>query len=263
MKTSLYNGEVEIEFKDSGHRYSVNGKPVKGVTTILAATVAKPFLMTWAANLAVETFRDTLMAHFAGGGAWDGFDPLGASQLAKTAHTRKKEAGADTGTLVHDWIEGYLKGNMPLPPTDPQALLCVESFLGWEIANKPHWLYSEKLVYSRQHDYCGTIDAGAVIAGKVARIDFKTSDPKKEWKNNRPTGKLEPYPEHWLQIGGYEQADAEESNVSADEHRLLYIQKNGLLAEFVSNKVTLHAEGFVAAKTYHDKLQKITWENSS
>lgn len=108
---------------------------------------------------------------------------------AKGLWREKRDKAADSGNIAHKWIETYIKeGKKTEFPTDKDALSCVGEFLVWESEYKPEWLASEVQVGSVQHQFCGILDAVAVINGKKVLLDFKTSSDIKPYFNIQLAG---------------------------------------------------------------------------
>ena len=74
-------------------------------------------------------------------------------------------------------------------PTDEKAANSINAFREWIKQNEVEWLAAEQRVYSRTHNYAGTVDAVARVNGEFAVIDFKTS------------AKI--YEEYYLQVAAY------------------------------------------------------------
>jgi len=162
-------------FEEKRHRYFLDGKALTGITTVLNV-VAKPNLIGWAARMATEYVRDNLK---------DLNDLEQVLELAKNAHTRKKEEGGSAGTDVHALIEAYIKGLIEkcegkanqanyLASENPNGQ--VQQFIAWARENEVEFLASEKRMYSEELWLGGTCDAIALIKGKKYVVDFKTQD---------------------------------------------------------------------------------------
>lgn len=198
---SLYNGEVQLSFKEYGHKYEIDGIERVGVTTILKTVIAKEALINWA----VKMTADHLIANFDHSKVYTPEELLELVTLSKKAHTAKKEASGNIGTRVHAKIETYIKGkinnltvnilDLGLDEEDMREPL--QAFLAWEQQNHVVWEASEQPVYSRKFDYCGTMDFRAVVNGKRVVGDLKTSNFI--------------YPEqYYLQVAAYRYALVEE-----------------------------------------------------
>lgn len=227
MIEELYGGKVLLKFSPKVHRYTVSRdggvswNSTQGVTTILGKVISKDGLMQWAANMAVEA----MLA---------GEDP----KLAKKAHTKKKDAGADIGTLVHNAIEAnigsLIETGTPMAQafTQKEASLAYTAWLDWQDKYKPVFQSCERKVYSVAYNYSGTCDAVAIINGKRYLIDWKTANPQIEFKNGKYTGKMHAYPEHFIQVAAYHSAIEEETGESFDGHLIVYVTKTGKFFPF-------------------------------
>ncbi len=218
-EVSLYGGLYTLTFSEGSHRYKVNGEYKNGVTTMLGL-LGKEGLIQWAANCAVEALQN-------------GDEP----QEAKYAWMKKRDKAGDVGTRVHAWIEEHIKGNNSEVSEDMRP--SVEAFLQWESTHQPEYAESERMVYSAEFDYCGTVDCVAVIDGKRVVLDFKTGEPDKEYKayEKRYTGKLRARTEHFMQDSLYDQAILEEDGVSAEVYGVVYVTKEGKTHYFTTDKV--------------------------
>lgn len=254
--TLLYGGEIELNFSAGNHRYTINDQPVQGVTSILRTVIAKDGLMFWSAKMVVENIKESCDQ--------DEDDNYVVSeealQRAKSHHVFKKERGGDVGTIVHNWIEQYVKGKLSEEkgsltlPADPEARLGVEAFLRWEQENKVKFLFSERVVYSKKYHYCGTADIAFEIDGKKYLGDFKTANPRSDYKRSRYTGLVAPYADHLLQIAAYDIAYSEETGEEFDAHMVIYIPKTGQLYPFETKEIKQNKEAFINALKLSNRL---------
>lgn len=85
------------------------------------------------------------------------------------------EKSAKEGTLIHEAVEGLLLKQNPV--IDPSIAPAVKSFV--EFFEKNHIEVTPDLVERRivnyDHRYAGTVDAIALIGGKMGVLDIKTS----------------------------------------------------------------------------------------
>lgn len=132
------------------------GKRVKGVTTILG-------------NLGWNAMALKLWAYKMG---TQGLDIHKASNIA-----------CDAGTLAHHLIESYYKKTEPdlsfykdSPEIIHLAQQAFANFLEWSAMMKLEPLYSEQELVSEEFQFGGTIDHIAKILGKIAIIDWKSSN---------------------------------------------------------------------------------------
>lgn len=163
---------------------------VLSVTTAMNS-LAKPFLVGWAAKMTAECavedreIIDAMLKKKNGK----------AAALAHLKQARYRDSGgkADRGTIVHATVEAYLAGK-PVDPEHIQFLLdekgvpehlhaatfkMVDGAMEFLFDFEPEIIWSESTVYSREHGYAGTLDILAKM--RVGRsklpvvVDFKAS----------------------------------------------------------------------------------------
>jgi len=190
-KYILYRGEIELLFDEEKHLYTVNGKKADGTTGVLGV-IAKPALMYWAVNQAIEHLQAILKP----GQSYDELELKGMLDQANTAHRKRKEDAGDKGTIIHKWCEDWIAGKNPATPINPELKNATDKFLEWVNSNKVEFLESEKIIYSRDYNYAGTMDFLAKVNGKLIVGDFKTSSGI--------------WDEYWFQVSAYQNAYEEE-----------------------------------------------------
>lgn len=240
----LYGGEYQVSFSESSHRYKVNGDYKFSVTTALGV-LSKENLIQWAANKSVDAFRLAYTAE----AAWTSEEFETVCQQARYAHRTLKDDAAEVGKRVHAWISAYIKESQefngtPLIYCDDLMRPSVEAFLEWERQTKPEYLHSERVVYSRKHDYCGTVDLVMMIDGKRVVADLKTSKPEQEYKKTY-TGRQRGRAEHFLQNGAYDQALGEEDGVWADSVAVIYLPLDGSIHVYQHDDTQFWRAGFI------------------
>lgn len=211
--STLYNGKVEVTLFPDSHIYyvKINGekwrpKSVTGVTGIKDKSQA---LVPWA----LEEAAKHLIACLEKGKKIDE-EQIIQAVFASQEYT---ERAADLGTKIHDWIEQYIKSKIskknPAPemPEDDAVVIGVNSFLAWEENHKVKFLWAEKLIYSKKHDYIGKADFAAIVDGKRCLCDNKTG-------NGLYDGVL-------TQTAAYLKADEEESGEKYDGRWAIRISK--------------------------------------
>jgi len=215
--TKLYNGEIIIDFYEQRHWYKRRDTDeilvsVTGATSMVDKS--RP-LIFWAVGL----MRDHLLEIVENGQAVLTDHIIEASKL----HAQRKEEAAAKGSEVHAWIENYINSKLkknvqrPAMPKDEQILNGVLAFLNWETEHKVKFLSTEKIVYSRKHNYVGIMDAVAIIDKKRSPIDFKTGNGI--------------YNEMRYQVAAYQAADEEETGEKYDGDKwIIRFDKN--TAEF-------------------------------
>ena len=205
---TLYGGKVQGKFlgptadKPNRHMYYIDGKRKRGVTTALGIKDKSQALLSWQRE---EVIKHLLPKIEAGKkiNEKDIVEALFASEATK-------DKAADLGDKIHAWCESYishrlnLKGfeEMPEMPTDANVQTGVASFLDWESKHKVKFLWTEKVVYSKKHDYIGTADFGAKVDGLVCLCDIKTGNGL--------------YNSVRAQTAAYAMADLEERNTKYD-----------------------------------------------
>lgn len=196
-----------LRFMPKAHRYTWDGQSIPSVTGILG-NLAKPALIDWAANCAVDHIESEATHWLDRHGA---VDPLALSVVfdeARKAHTAIRDKAGDVGTVVHEFAREMmlLPDDIPIVPSDETAARCCGALLSW--AGKHHIVPAangcERRVMSLQHWYCGTCDFFGNIDGTLSVLDFKT-------------GGRRVYDEAWYQTAGYEVAIREELGLSADK----------------------------------------------
>ena len=128
----------KFEFQEKGHKYFLDDKPLTGVTTVLNV-IAKPALIAWSAKMACEYVKANLKS-------LEELDQV--LELAKIAHTRKKEDAGDIGKQVHKHIENWIKQRINpaaayLEEITKQEADIVNNFIKWAIDNKIKFLESD------------------------------------------------------------------------------------------------------------------------
>ena len=186
--------EKKYRFSEGNHLHQleVDGewKNLTGCTTILSV-LAKPALIQWAANMAVEYIQGKILE------AEPGTILDNLSQWiseAKKAHRMKKEKAGDWGTKLHAEVERYIKNTIltegkakDTTKYDPM----IKSFIDWTEKNKVKFLDSEKHVWSERLWLGGIVDFICEIDGQKWIGDIKTS-------------KSGIYPENFWQCAGYD-----------------------------------------------------------
>ena len=171
MLLEYHDGQdVELDFNEKKHYYTVEGEYAPSVTTILDS-IAKPALVPWAANEGAKFFISH--AH----------EDMKIEDMAKGirgAYRTSSGSALNIGMEVHKWCEEAIlwklgKGEAPQSLTRTESKNAINAFREWSKVNDVEWLTVEEKVYHRGHKFAGTVDATAVINGEYCVIDFKTS----------------------------------------------------------------------------------------
>lgn len=242
----LYDGEVELYFDDSIHQYTTYGPEgmvvVPGVTTITHIIDKSAALMQWAANMAVDAIR----ANFYTQATFPPPDELEQIlQAAKYAHRDYKENAADIGHIAHDHIEQYIKAYIrnsnddmkfyrTTLPDNVQAANGAIAAFDWMDRHSVKWIFTEKKIYSREHNYAGTADGLAFVSScgdrkccyrlvkhgddyQILVDEFLDVLAPPDWKTSNSL-----YPEYWYQTAAYAKAFTEEyPNKYVPKHRFI------------------------------------------
>ena len=239
-----YNGEVTIKFYPDSHRYQLEGKKdyLIGVTTATGMLDKSRALLIWSSKLTKKFLLERLK---------DGAESIDEAVIedAVNQHNIKREEAATSGTLVHAWAEAYIKGQNPGVPEDENVRNGVLAFLKWVNENGVQFVASEKRVYSRKHEYVGTMDCIFTMAIEDHQIlhpgDFKTSSGF--------------YVEQPFQVAGYQEAHTEEFGTKfGDKYIIKFNKETGEfeLKRFGVEEHEDHFQGFLACL----KLKQISKE---
>jgi hypothetical protein len=170
-ETVRLRGAVDRVTHDQGGRFYVwQGKKYWSVTTILQA-VPKMWMGPWVKKLtatyAVENI-DLLSMMLAR------HSPAEVIEWVKKASDRKRDAGANLGSTVHEAAEAYVLGQ-PYPELTPAQVPYMDAFKGWLDEWQPSFLAIEAPVFSERHWFAGTLDAIVEVQGVRLLIDYKTT----------------------------------------------------------------------------------------
>lgn len=152
-------------------------EPVPGCTDAIPKDKgAINALMMWASKQAISAAVDAIKG-------WDGkTPPEDVLSSCVTAHTKRRDAAADSGTSMHALFEHEVRlmmGQAPPRPdrTDEQQRV-VDKFLRWAEKKQLRPFSSEARVYHPVADYAGTLDLGAsVLMGPAEIMDYKPLKP--------------------------------------------------------------------------------------
>jgi len=199
----LYNGKVIITFGERdwrGNKIHIfkdkDGNKIESVTSF-TRVIDKPFLIPWAVKLTREFLIEKLNK---------GTKITEETILeAANQYNIKREAGADIGQAIHEWIAEWIagKGKKRIEiPRDEKIRNGITAFMDFQDKHKVKWLESERIVYSKKHNYAGILDAVGKIGKDIVLIDFKSSNGL--------------YPEFAFQAAGYQIAYEEETKKKLD-----------------------------------------------
>jgi hypothetical protein len=319
----FYDGKVKISYLDKPHMYYARMRvdwdlPVedkkawgkasrpKGTTTLIEDTLEKKGLMTWPMGLALgELFGfynfkndkgDKMLGFSRGKGTlWGNGRTLALNQeellpivkSAAEAWQRKKQKGADIGSVVHDAIEHHITGvafnmldvytssvAMAEYETDTEkalamqnitedvkmAQLAFDQFKKWWAEQKPVLLGVEDLVYSLKYHVSGTFDGRLRMGGKNIIADWKTSNASKSKEAAAPEGV---YYTYFIQSAIYAMIWEEMTGEKTDDLLIVSCRKDGGFTAMLASEVGLTvddciewAQAVISAYKFREKTRR-------
>ena len=179
-------------FDSKKHAYTLEGKPMMGVTSVLSI-IAKPALVGWSAKMVCEYIKNNCLVTHIPETELNGYI-VSEEDLVKAQvhHVRKKENAGQKGNDTHAEIEGYVKycikhsDGWAKPESeddmyDVDGSAGLKSFILWATLNNIKFRDSEKRMYSKEWWVAGTADLFFEKDGKTYCGDIKTM--KKLWDN--------------------------------------------------------------------------------
>jgi hypothetical protein len=189
--------------------YDVEGVgELASVTTILNV-IAKPALIGWARNVALEKVRLTLMEQELAPSTEEEITRL--IEVARKRPDEVRDTAANFGTAAHIAIDNYLAG-LPYDSTSPEIEIVMENFREWQNESGFEIQMAEQVVYSEEHRYAGTFDAIGTRGDDLIVFDWKTSNGA--------------YPEMGLQVAAYARAFTEMYKLPISEAWIIRISKD-------------------------------------
>lgn len=169
--------KVTLIEERGGHFYNVGRKKTMwpGITGILSAVIAKPYLVGWAAKKAAENIKRYLKAN-----AVD--RPLTAAEIdelvetGRKAHETIRDQAANLGTRAHYYIDCSLN-KRELPELTDDITPCINAFQVWQDHYSFEIVMGDTKVASKRYRYGGSLDLLAKDRdGRLGIIDLKTSN---------------------------------------------------------------------------------------
>jgi len=160
---------MSLKFSEKGHHYTLDGRPVPGVTTLISKGLPKPAIPYWAAKSVAEYVLD----HPEGVEALRTMGRNSAVAALKQVPWTKRDEAAVRGTAVHELAERIAHGeevDVPDHLIDP-----VQGYVRWLDEWQPEVIWTERPVGNRQWWYAGTPDIVCRIDGQVWLLDWKSS----------------------------------------------------------------------------------------
>lgn len=221
----LYGGEVQIVHTPGNHTYRMKGRDgtLISVTSATGMIDKSRVLVPWAIELAERHLMAFILGTERADFARSELVPV-ISEAVSLWKTKRDEA-ADTGSQVHAYAEAVgialAKGEpMPdLPDDAPEPVHAgINAFLNWLMMNNVRFEATERIVYSREHDYVGLADAIVDIGGKRYVVDYKTSKGV--------------YNDHRAQVAGYRKAYVEETGEQVGSIIVHFSKETGEVSEY-------------------------------
>lgn len=225
-------------------------------------------------------------------------EALDVISYGSKADLRWTQKGADIGSVVHDAIEHYVRrsAGQEVPAFDiatqyrasmeeatyesdrakaqaeeeadsdiEQAKLAYERFVKWWEETKPELIGAEDLIYSKQHNICGTFDGLLRIDGKVVLADWKTSNASQSKDAGMPEGVNYQY---FLQSAIYAMAWMEMGREEVDDLLIVSCRKDGGFSPIFASDLGLTvkdcinwAKAVIVCLRMMDVTKKALWEH--
>jgi hypothetical protein len=149
----------------SGHRYTDDGSPVPGVTTILSGGFPKPALVGWAARESAAY----VINH------WTDLQDMAPSERGRAVEQARFNSNREAtarGREIHSYGEALAKGEVVDVPE--RLYGPAKAYADWLNRWHVEVTHTECPVINRRHNYAGTFDLLARIDGESWLIDLKT-----------------------------------------------------------------------------------------
>lgn len=226
-----------LSFSAGSHIYEWGGQRVPSVTTVLSS-IAKPALVQWAANQAIEhvkrngtlctiTVQGPARLHRMIDTTKRGARAIAAEmrlehgqyalvrteeiENARKAHARTRDEAGDIGTQLHDFAKNTMRGFALKMPDHPIAINAAKGYMRWYRRHHCSNFQLERRSYSLRDGVAGTPDFFGEIDGELGVLDYKTGNGV--------------YREHWLQLTAYKRMIEEERGVSGLRRWIAHLNK--------------------------------------
>ncbi len=235
-----------LAFDDRRHRYTLDGRRIPSVTTILGV-LDKPGLPYWSAGLVA---RDAITSHdYWGQRIHNGEDPEQVIRDLKRTPWKERDKAARRGTRIHQVLEAAAHGDPTDCPRDllPMAQQAVDLLDREDVRT----LETEARGYNRELWYAGTIDLIATVRGETWLLD---------WKSSRSIHET-----HVMQVAAYAHMDTI-LTIDGEEKPMSHIDRLGII-HISDDSASLVDVGdpdgpawdmFQAAHTIHSHMWEIT-----
>lgn len=226
----FYNNTIELRFDTGDHKYYRveelgNLTEVKGVTKTCHIVDRSPALVPWASKKCAEKALRTIPVISLPDGTIviePGLTLARFTEImmeAKSAHKDILIEAGDIGHLAHKCLEDSIQHaidhnngvvtELRNIPEDEKAKAAAEAGFSWMQKHKVRWIKTEQKIYSKEHEYAGTMDGSAWVSS----CDDPSCCPKSyidhlaviDWKTSNYI-----YVEYFMQAAAYMQALLEE-----------------------------------------------------
>jgi hypothetical protein len=176
-----------LKFNAATHRYWMNGKPIKGVSSIKDAHPKGEGLTNWKIKQGIEQALPMYKTWFAA----NGFDAVPSPTkfkemidelMIEVKKEKKSRKAADIGTMLHEYayaLENHLpfdEAQIEQHPDADKVRNAIANLLTWHKTSKDIVIKSEQIVGSCTHWFAGTFDRLVSRDGLIVLSDFKTSN---------------------------------------------------------------------------------------
>ena len=161
---------MSLKFAEKAHRYTLDGRSVPGVTTLLSKGLPKPAIPYWAAKSVAEYVAADP------GAVVEMVARMGeraAVAALKEVPWQRRDDAAVRGTDVHALAERVIHGESVDVPE--HLVDHVEGYARWLDAFDVEPIVTEVPVANRLHWWAGKPDAVVRMGGQVWLLDWKTS----------------------------------------------------------------------------------------
>ena len=244
----FYGHTVELRFNVADHKYYRveelgNLVEVKGVTTALKNIDKSNALVPWAAKKCAEKILRTIPLST----EMNEFKELMLAPItltdftrlvmeAKNAHKEILVEAGDIGHLAHKCLEdsiqhaidhtGGIVHELRNLPEDEKAISAAKAGFVWMQAHNVRWIKTEQKIYSKEHNYAGTMDGKALVDScndpACCSEQFKDSLSIIDWKSSNAL-----HVEYIFQVAGaYCHAEVEEFGEDIQNCFILRLGKN-------------------------------------
>lgn len=275
MATTAKRKAVDQGYGRTSRAYEIPGGYCFDSVTSILGVIAKPALINWAANKERELVTEAAADFYAD-------IPLDAPRMARPAflaslsarlgstkaHQRELEKAGNIGSQAHALIEWNLRRELgqvpgPQPEVSDASLRAFACYEEWRRESELTPRLIEQVVWSREHEYAGTLDLFGVARCMRQGADGELVNVVVDWK----TGKAI-YPEAFMQSAAYIRALTEMGHVDGPVWGLVVrlpkveADPDFEVAWVSPDEQREHFDAFMSAKRLWDWTQRRRLEKS-